>query len=276
VSGWTKYHQNIQAQLGALPRRVLVLEGPDDKTFVESLLTRRQPGAWQASWVLGEAGGKGNVLEILAHEPTWQGLIDRDEWTRHDVLAQQALFPNRLHMLPRYCMESYFTVPTELWAMLEPAQQAGVVGGQVAFEAALTTSVRQWVRHGSLWHTVNPLWAGIRALGFKEDLLQFVAAQQGDAAIKAKLAQWHNYLEPQAIMDSFKANLAAALADPLFRQLTEWIHGKHYFRESIATTLPGLLGMRLVPAAPKTLANLQQKMEVPADLQPIWTAIGLP
>ena len=275
MSGWTKYHQNIQAQLGALPRRVLVLEGSDDKTFIESLLTRRQPGAWQASWVLGEAGGKGNVLKILAHEPTWQGLIDRDEWTSKDVLAQQAAFPNRLHVLPRYCMESYFVVPEELWLMLDSTQQARVPGARPAFDAPLLSPLPQWVRHGALWHAINPLWAGLKSMGFQDDLLDFTNAQQNETAIAGKLQQWHTYLDPQPILLAFQTNLSTAQTATSVTQLTQWVHAKKFFEQHANQTLCSLLGVSSQP--PKvTLAKLQQRMALPTDLQPIWTAIGLP
>lgn len=275
MSGWTKYRDAIHAKVGALPKRVLIVEGGSDRTFIESLLSRRAPGAWEPHWVVGEAGNKRHLLDLLKDQPNWHGLADRDEWTSADVAAQQAQFPNRLHVLPRYCMESYFTVPSELWAMLKPAQQAHVAGGQSGFEAALSSAVPQWIRHGALWHTVNPLWAGIRALGFKDALLEFAASQQSDADIEAQLGQWHNYLDPHTIMASFKNHLATATAAPLFVQLTQWVHGKRYFRECIATNLPGVLGVP-APSADQLLANLQQNMNLPADLRPIWTAIGLP
>lgn len=275
MSGWTKFRDTIRAEVGALPRRVVVVEGMNDKAFIESLLTQRAPGAWEPNWVIGVAGKKGHLLDILEDQPNWFGLTDRDEWTAADAAAQQARFPNRLFVLPRYCMESYFTVANELWTMLGASQQANVAAGPQGFEAALIANVPQWVRHGALWHTVNPLWAGIRALGFKEALLEFAAAQQGDALIEAKLNQWHTYLDPHTIMASFQTNLATATAAPLFDKLTQWIHGKYFFRETIATVLPGLLG---VPAqsADKTLADLQKRMTLPADLQSIWNAIGLP
>lgn len=276
MSGWTTYHDTIRAQVGALPKRVLVVEGQDDKAFVESLLTRRAPGAWEPSWVVGEAGKKGHLLAILNDQPTWLGLVDKDEWTPADVTAQQARFPNRLFVLPRYCTESYFTVPSELWAMLDPAQQATVAGGQPAFETALTVSVAQWLRHGALWHTINPLWAGIRALGFKDALLEFAASQRADADIQATLGQWHAFLNPDTIMATFRTNLATASAATQAVQLTQWIHGKHYFRECIATTLPRLLGVPPPQPAKQILAQLQQRMALPPDLQAIWASIGLP
>ena len=258
-----------------MPKRVLVVEGEDDKTFIESLLTRSAPGAWEAHWVIGEAGGKSNLSKLLENDPQWLGLVDKDEWTAADAAAQQALFPNRLFILPRYCMESYFVVPSELWAMLEPTQQANVANGQLGFEATLSAPVAQWVRHGALWHTVNPLWNGLHSLGFKDALLDFTASQQPDPAILAILQQWHAYLDPLPIMANFQAALATAQAAPFPDQVTQWVHGKRFFREHIATSLPHLLGVPQQPAN-QALANLQKRMTVPADLLPIWQAIGLP
>ena len=273
--GWTRYRDNILSKVGAMNKQVVVVEGGGDQTFIESLLTRRSPGGWEPNWVIGLAGSKSHLLHMLNDQPRWLGLVDRDEWTGADVSKNEAKYSQRLFVLPRYCIESYFTVPSELWALLERTQQEGFAGGQAAFEAALTMDVHKWIRHGALWRAVNPLWKGIRALGFKDDLLAFAAAQQSDDDIEAKLGQWHSHLDPNAIMGSFRANLATAAAAPLFDQLTQWVHGKRYFREFITPTIPQLVGVPKT-SAEKLLANLQRNMNLPADLQPIWNAVRLP
>lgn len=275
MSGWTTYRDAIATRIGALPKQVLVVEGEDDRVFIESLLTQRAPGAWEPQWVIGVAGGKSRLLQILNAEAKWFGLVDRDEWTAADAAAQQAVFSRRLFVLPRYCMENYFTVPAELWVMLEPAQQARVANGWPAFEVALTAPIAQWVRHGALWHAVNPLWRGLHSRGFKDALLDFTASQQSDLDIQTKLQEWHTYLDPQPILTSFRANLAAAAALSPAEQATQWVHGKRFFREHIAIELPALIGVHQ-QSADKTLAELQKRMMLPADLHSIWSAVGLP
>ena len=275
-SGWTKFHEAMRKDVGLLPKCVLVVEGPDDKNFVESLLDRRAPGAWQAQWMIGVAGGKTNVAKILGHEPAWHGLVDRDEWTQSDMVAHQAKFPGRLHILSRFCVESYFVIPNELWLLLPPARQAQITGGREAFETVLLSEHDTWLRHGALWHTINPLWAGLRSLGFKDELLDMTNATKTDAQIEAKLDEWHRYLEPGTIMQAFRDALAAARGVSIDEQLKMRIHGKKFFEMHINSELSRLLS-RPSQSAEKTLAELGQGMiALPPDLVPVWNAIGLP
>ena len=105
--------------------------------------------------------------------------------------------------------------------------------------------------------------------------MEFASAQQPDASIEAVLVGWYTFLDPQPIMNSFRAHLAAATAASLNDRVTQWIHGKRYFREFIAAALIQLLA---VPqqSADQILAQLQQRMTLPVDLQGVWTSIGLP
>lgn len=275
MKDWEERRDFILTEMGNRPLKVLVVEGPDDKSFIESLLTNREPGLWESKWIIGEAAGKSAVLKILKDQPTWFALIDKDEWTDAEVTDQQLKFPSRLFVLPRFCMENYHVVPSELWGHLEPARQQAVKGGFVVFEAAILQPLAQWVNHGALWHAANPLQASLQSLGFKTDLLDFQLANSGDAAIEAKLKAWYDHLEPVRVMQIYRANLAAAQDAPIEERLKRWVHGKHFFRKHVKNTVAALTRTPTL-ADDTALANLQAKMSVPADLQPIWDALGLP
>ncbi len=276
MKDWEERREKIRTDIGAnTGLRVLVVEGEDDRRFIESLLTTRNGSSWTTSWIIGEAGGKSPLLKILKDQAAWFGLIDKDEWTDSEVTDQQNAFPGRLFAMPRFCMENYHTVPAELWAQLEPARQQAVQGGFATFETAILQPLDQWVHHGALWHAANPLQASLQALGFKTDLLDFNLANAGDAAIEAKLKDWYDHLEPSRVMSLYKANLATAQAASVEERLMRWVHGKHFFRRHVKNTVASLTGAPTLPNE-ATLANLQSKMSVPADLQPIWTALGLP
>jgi hypothetical protein len=254
---------------------VLVVEGEDDYYFIKSLLDNCAKGIWESAWVVGEAEGKDNVMSILAREPSWFGLIDRDEWTLADATAAQGNFPGRLYILPRYCMESYFVVPSELWTLLDDRQRVQLNNDVVAFSDALTKELEQWLRHGVLWHSINPLWRGLQSVGFQKELLEVENAQRTDAEIEATLIRWHDYLKPADIMARFSTDLAAATQSSEYEKITSWIHGKKYFDTYVKKELARLLRLP-VRAKAQAIADLQIHMAVPADLQPIWTAIGLP
>lgn len=266
----SKPHRVIRDQLvGKTGVKALVVEGDDDRDFIEALLDQKSPG-WESNWVVGSAKGKGHVLKILALEPQWIGLVDRDEWSHNAVATATAAHPN-LHILPRFCMESYFLLAEELWAALPAVEQAKVSGGEAAFQNAIHADLNPWVRHGALWHAVNPLWDGIRAKGFKDALLDLQAAQD-DAVIQQKLCDWHEHLDPMRIFDDFKGFLQRATAELLEKQLTEWVHGKKRFSEHVVPVLNRFIGQQ--PAS-KWFKDLLRTMPVPADLDSLWTKMIL-
>jgi hypothetical protein len=89
------------------------------------------------------------------------------------------------------------------------------------------------------------------------------------------LQQWHDHLDPARVMQLFHVNLKQATAAPVEEQLRIWVHGKRFFREHVHGIIGKLTQAPSVPVE-TALANLQAKMTLPADLQPVWSAIGLP
>jgi hypothetical protein len=65
---------------------------------------------------------------ITVHRPSWIGIDDRDEWREADVVAAADKSP-RLHILPRFCIESYLCDPGELWTALPASQRDRVAEG---------------------------------------------------------------------------------------------------------------------------------------------------
>jgi hypothetical protein len=274
VSGWTKaFDAILQQQVKATGVRVLVVEGSDDRMIVESHLDKIAPGTWAATWCVGVANGKQNVLRIVDNQTTWLGLVDRDEWSEnaaHSAAADQARV-GRLHVLPRFCMESYFILPREVWAALPQMHQAAIDGGLPTLEARVNTNLDSWLRHGALWHAVNPLWDGLRALGFKEALLDLQNAQN-DAAIRQTLQDWHQFLDPQRVFGEFQTHLNAARAIGPEEQFQRWIHGKQFFRQVIVPALNSLIGPK---SSDEWYRDLSRTLPPPADLIPLWRALGL-
>ncbi|MCX6883790.1 MAG: hypothetical protein NTX27_01975 [Verrucomicrobia bacterium] len=253
-------------------RRVLVVEGADDKGFIERQLDVAHTG-WRSDWVVGVATGKSRVLDILKLEPTWLGVVDGDEWDSTMVDQVRASTP-ALHVLQRYCMESYFVQPREVWALLPAVQQGLVAGGYAAFEAALQAPLASWVRHGVLWRVVNPLWAGLKAKGFKDALLDFTAAQDDDG-IKEKLQEWDAYLDATTLYDDFQSRLTTALALDSTQQLGTIVHGKSFFRAHVSVTLNQFLKPLKAEPAEYWLTELTKSIPAHADFAPLWAAMNL-
>jgi hypothetical protein len=246
---------------------VLVVEGEDDKIFIERQLDVAHPG-WRSAWVVGVATGKSRVIDILRLEPTWLGLVDADEWDRTTVAQVKASTP-ALHVLQRYCMESYFILPSEVWALLPAVQQCLVTGGYAAFEAAMQAPLASWVRHGVLWQVVNPLWAGLKAKGFKNALLDINAAQN-DQVIQTKLQEWDSYMDAATLYNNFQSSLTTAQALNTTQQLGTIVHGKSFFRAHVALTLTQLLKPQNQQSPEYWLTELTKSSPAHVDFAPLW------
>jgi hypothetical protein len=256
-------------------RRALVVEGDDDKVFIERQLDMTHPG-WRAKWVVGSATGKTRVLDILDLEPTWLGLVDAEEWDS-STIAQLTTKLTGLQVLPRYCMESYYILPREIWPLLTQSEQSQITGGYPVFESAILAPLAAWVRHGVLWQVVNPLWAGLRAKGFKDALLDITAAQS-DQFIQAKLQEWDAYLDSTALFNDFQTRLAAANSPalPNEQKLATLVHGKSFFRTHVSMTLNQFLKPLNAEPAEYWLTELMKNSPAHADFIPLWTAMQLP
>jgi hypothetical protein len=251
-----------QEKIGAQDKRVLLVEGTDDQLTLVILLSRLMP-EWEKTWTVETAGKKSMVSEILRLEPTWLGLVDRDEWDADEQHRQTAQLPNLL-ILPRFCMENYLIVPGELWGAIPANRRAQVEGGQPAFEQRLLGRLPRYVRHGVLWHVITPLWSGLRALGFKESLasdsLQCVDAVQDDASIQRVLTDWDRLLDPTALFAKFEQKLGEVDQLSFEVKLRNWVHGKTFWREEVNPAMNELLG----------------QMAEKTRRQKIWQKIGAP
>lgn len=264
-------HDKIKQQhVGATGKKVLLVEGPDDELAFRSWLGKLDVN-WENRWVVASAGNKSDVLDLLALEPDWVGVVDRDEWTAQIIAQKQRDIPN-LWALPRFCLENYLCDPEELWVMLPPLQQQKIQGGLQALSAAITGPLPLWCQHGALWHVVNPLWEGLRALGFKERLLDIQQAGN-DQAIRQTLNDWHQFLEPTAIWTDYQARLAEVTGWPVVQKLQSGVHGKQFFPEVVNQALGRLL--RQQAKANVRQKDLLQNSSPPADLQPLWQLMGL-
>lgn len=269
--GITKQIKEIkEEQIGATSKNVLLVEGADDKVAYE-LFFKKCNSAWETRYVITIAGGKKNVLEILERERTWFGIVDRDEWSDDMLIQMQYQYPN-LWIMPRFCLENYLIVPEELWSAFPRKQQSKIPQGISGFSEQLLNDLDRWVAHGVLWSEINPLWEGLRALGFKEDLLSPEVALD-EKRILEKLNEWHAFLHPEQIMERFKTKLESVQALTQNEQLKRWVHGKSFYSAVVNPALNGLLGQQ---AENKRRSSILRSLPFPDDLLELWEKLGLP
>lgn len=258
-----------QQKIGALSRQVLVVEGKDDLHAIEIFLNKKFPN-WTSKWVIGAAGGKNNVIKILAKKTDWFGIIDPDEWSK-DTLEQKKVEHENLLFLPRYCLENYLIFPNELWNSIPDKKKKKTGIGLDDLEEQITLDLDKWVRHGVLWSVVNPLREGLKVLGFKDDLLEPKIAKN-NRLIKEKLEAWHDYLDPERLYSDYQSQLAIVQKLPVNDQLRHWVHGKKFFPQVVNQVLNNLLGQQL---ADDRKIDLFRTCPVPEDLKPLWEKMGL-
>ena len=255
--------------IGSTGHKVLLVEGEDDVLAFRILLDRRVSD-WEKQWLLVPAGKKDMVIAILAREPAWQGVVDRDEWADAEAASQQAELPN-LFLLPRFCLESYLTEPGELWEAFPEKQRAKLANGYETLALALHAPLSNWVRHAAIWHAVNPLWRQMRSLGFTNTLLSPQDIPD-DNALQSKLAQWQGVVDATTVMADFQRTLATIQGLAPHNQLTRWIHAKHFYSQVVHSTLDGLLGQR---SEKNRRADLFRHIPLPNDLEPLWLKMEL-
>ncbi len=245
------------------------MEGPDDRKAFRILNDRKIGPDWENNWELAVANGKKHIVDILRDEPTWMGVVDRDEWSEEMTASIQAELRG-LFVLPRFCLENYLIDPDELWEALPVVQRDRIPGGLERLKGELLSEKEKWLRHGVLWTVINPLWSGLRALGFKEALLD-VENTGNDRTIKAKLAEWHRFLNPEEIFESFKTRHQEVVQKDESEQLRLWIHGKLFYGSCVHPVLNNFLGQK---STEQRLKEIFQTRPLPSDLNLFWDRLS--
>lgn len=261
--------KKAEAEIGNTKRRVLLVEGEDDRQAIEAFLNKKN-SQWANHWIVFPSGKKSNVLDILQSRTDWLGLVDRDEWTNSTIFNAQQTMPN-LQVLPRFCIDNYLINPSELWSALPTKQQQKFTAGYTQFEQSIMVLFSDWLVHGVLWSVINPMWEGLRTLGFKESLLDVQAANDR-LLIESKLQEWHDYLEPSEILNMFDMRLKFAQNRSTYEQFAIWIHGKKFYQEVIDDVLNQSLGQLNSKLRKK---KIFEHLPVPDDLDFLWAAMGL-
>jgi len=251
-------------------KKVFLVEGDDDVECYRMIFKRQFGINIDNKLLITHAGGKEKITDILAKQSDWLGLIDRDEWSEDIIRQKESELPN-LHILPRFCLESYLIEPDELWNLLKNAQKEKIIGGIGELKNKIYEKKAEWLRHGVLWSVVNPLWNGLRSIGFKEDLLKIDNAQDNQI-IQDKLKEWHNFLDAGKIFSDFQDKLNQANRMTEFEQLTIRIHGKQFFEQHVCGVLNRFLGQK---ESGERKSELFRNMNPPVDLNPLFAKISI-
>jgi hypothetical protein len=258
------------AQVGQTGKRVLLVEGTDDVDAYSNFLSKKFP-QWEQRWAVAHMGNKRQVLDGLALEPNWLGLVDRDEWDA-DVQSQYQQQYANLLVLPRFCLESYLVSPAELWQAFPLKQREKVAGGEATFRSALLVALSEWIRHAALWHGVRPLWQQLRNAGLPDEVSKKPPTPT-DSELLAYFESWRSVLGDSEVLLSRVHALESQLQTMDVEVLChQWLHAKDFYAEVVHRTLDQLLGQK--SAKERRLAIFKTR-HVPSDLDGVWQAMGL-
>jgi len=230
---WLRYIDN---DAGRNP--VLLVEGPSDEVILNYFFNQHHPG-WNLHLFIGQAGGKSEVIQGLKHRPRWIGVVDRDEWSQAEVDKAQRQTP-RLRALPRFCIESFFCVPKELWPALSAHYDAGR-GDIERLKRPILDALPDWVAHGAMWRVLRVRAAGVRSRDVFPNALQDSPVTD-ENEIRRVLETWHLYLDPENILEEYRAERKRGLALPVDEQLARYVVGNKFFKQVVAPTLDALFG----------------------------------
>jgi hypothetical protein len=230
----------------AIGRKVIVVEGKSDHDAFQLLFERKFKEAgkdFSDLYHLAEVGGKRTVLKILEKETGWIGIIDRDTWG-DDKIAKEKQGRPSLIVLERYSIENYMIVPDELWSIIPGELKTSITGGLVEFKDEILKDLTKWLRHGVLWHTVEPLFYGLQEEGFHYELLEDIEKTVSDEEIRKTLDKWHQFLSPDDILKRFNRKLAGVIPLNDMEKLKQWIVGKEFFSNVVFPYFNRTFGQR--------------------------------
>jgi hypothetical protein len=221
--------REIEDESRGLP--VLLVEGTDDVDILEHFFNQHSPG-WRNQFFVAAAGGKEHVKSgVATHHPDWLGIMDIDERSQVQVQAM-ANVSEHLIVLPRFCIESFFCYPEEIWPLIPAHQQNRLDNGFADFSQLIGAHLDDWVAHGAMWRVLRELYHQTR---LPEELERSPVTDSNH--IREILTNWHESLSPDRVIESYESELANAQRLSTEEKLKQYVHGKKFFNQVVVQIL---------------------------------------
>lgn len=256
MSAMPSWILEIESASRGLP--VLLVEGPDDVEIFEHFFDQHASG-WRSQIIIANAGGKNRVKSgVVTHHPDWAGIVDLDEYSPAQV-QELAAESNRIRMLPRFCIESYFCLSAEIWPLIPAHQQTRLENGLGEFNRRIEEPLDDWVAHGAMWRVLRELYHQTR---LPEELEREPVTDP--IRIREILTTWHNNLSPDQVIESYEQELVEARKLSTGEKLKQYVHGKKYFNQVVVQFLDQAFSGR---GAEDWIEKFRDaKMKPPSDL----------
>jgi hypothetical protein len=266
----------VQGLLRRVPgKRVLLVEGPNDKVIYEAWLKKlAAPNSFTAKVVVEAVEGKRAVLAVLewfhdhgGNPPHLVGLVDRDEWDAATIVAQVAVLPQLRVVMGRDCLESYFADPAELELSLQ-AEDPAYSGQFAAFRAHLENALPGRVAHWALFTTTERLKERMNA-AFYPGAFHATIPIPPDTDIQHRFQTWAGLVAHPQLFNEFDGLRAQALGAVAALQFRSHISAKLFFDDVVYPAPEGLQRFRLKPDSTWRLDLAENAPTVPADIAAI-------
>jgi len=203
-------------------------------TIFEHFFDQHAPG-WRRRFFIAPAGNKSHVKSgIITHCPDWIGIMDLDEWSPENVRQAIESSPH-LKALPRFCIESYFCHPDELWSIIPEQQRAKVGNDRQILARPIYDALPDWVAHGAMWRVLRKLYHNTRLPARLES-----QPVTDEVEIRRTLEKWHQNLAPDRVLNQYRHELRTASNLPRDEQIKKYVHGKKFYNQVVVQTLDHL------------------------------------
>lgn len=215
--------------------KALLVEGDDDRTVIEALLSAKDP-TWPTRVAVVVAGDRTKVKQRLKSTfPNGLGLVDRDVWTDAEVSAQVTDTGGRLSVSEGWCIEN-----TLLTARLP--------GEDPELDNAFEVQRLGWVQAGALWWTLQRTREAFNdwQVSFNWNygaLRPDLDLHDAPAVVRSLEAKIPDALRTAARLDlpliaqAYEARLTEVLSWPIADQWLRGVHGKNAFKNALVPWL---------------------------------------
>ncbi len=252
--------QQIKNEAGQ--KSVILVEGASD-VFVLSYFFNQMGVGWDAGVLVKAAGDKNRVQKWVKRASNWVGIVDKDMWSVEKTIKLIQDSP-QLHILPRFCVENYFCVPSELWNALPAIQKQGKNYGD--FEQQILQKLPDWVAHGALWRVIQKRRSILIYDSAFPSALDASPVTDIDK-IRDILHTWYAKLDPEQIIQEYQYELEKAQELSEDDLLKTYVHGKNFFNTVVVNdVLNDLFGQKSANEWQQLLANTNG-LALPTDLE---------
>jgi hypothetical protein len=266
----------VQGILRASPgKRVLLVEGPNDKAVYEAWLKKlAYPNLVTARVVVEAVEGKRAVLTALEWFRDYGGnpghlfgLVDRDEWDAAIVTTQTAALPQLRLVAGRDCLESYFADPDELEPSLQ-AEDAAYAAQLPAFRTRLENALPARVAHWALFTTTERLKERMNAAIYPGAFHATIPIPP-DADIQNRFQTWAGLVAHPQLFNELDGLRAQALGAVPASQFRSHVSAKLFFDHVVYPAPEGLRRFRAKPDSTWRLDLAENAPTAPADIAAI-------